>query len=382
MPLDAARVRPFPWNSLEALTRAEVTAWNDLRRWAATHARLDEFALALESLLGVHCAIVPRGIHLGNLRDVAGTGFGVLLHRAHSDDPLDSVLLNVEPALAGHVVARATKRPIQGLIAQVPVSASIAGAFAAVLATALRRVHTDSFLRPASVGPSADLVSRMAIPEAESVVARLTIILGDDAFDARIATTRSALAKTRSSPWSREYLARLGPVPLSVPIVACCDLCPVNQLADMRRGDALVWTAWPLQRKRDRWVGGPVWLAPPAAQVGLRARFDDEGILVLGTELDPLDDLDSPMSAEELDAVVTTVGDALVSVRVELANAVMPAREWAALGPGAIVMLGQRVGEAVLIRVGGVPVARGDLIDVDGEVGVRIVARLSDLDRP
>jgi flagellar motor switch/type III secretory pathway protein FliN len=35
------------------------------------------------------------------------------------------------------------------------------------------------------------------------------------------------------------------------------------------------------------------------------------------------------------------------------------------------------VGEAVLIRVGGVPVARGDLVEVDGEVGVRIVERLT-----
>jgi flagellar motor switch/type III secretory pathway protein FliN len=356
--------------------------WNDLRLWASAHARLDDFARVLESLVGAHCAIVPRGIRLGNLpdiADIAGADLGVLFHSAHSDDPLDSLLLAVEPALAANVVGRATKRQLEGPIAQVPVSANIAGAFAAVLATALRRVPTNSFLRLASVGASADLVSRMAIREAEFAVARLTILLGDEAFDARVATARCAFAKTRSAPWSRECLARLGPVPLSLPVVACCDACPMSHLADIRRGDALILPAWPLERKGSRWVGGPVWLAAPSAQLGVRARFDAEGILVLGTELDSLDGPDSPMSTEELDAVVTTVGDALVSVRVELANAVMPARDWAALGPGAIVMLGQRVGEPVVIRVGGIPVARGDLVDVDGEVGVRIVARLSDL---
>jgi flagellar motor switch/type III secretory pathway protein FliN len=88
------------------------------------------------------------------------------------------------------------------------------------------------------------------------------------------------------------------------------------------------------------------------------------------------------MSTDESDALVATVGDALVSIRVELASAVMAARDWAALGPGAIVTLGQRVGEAVVIRVGGAPVARGELIDVDGEVAVRILERLSDLVGP
>ena len=54
----------------------------------------------------------------------------------------------------------------------------------------------------------------------------------------------------------------------------------------------------------------------------------------------------------------------------------MPAREWASLGEGDVVALGRRVGEAVTLRVGGVPVARGDLVEIEGEVGVRIVERL------
>jgi flagellar motor switch/type III secretory pathway protein FliN len=36
------------------------------------------------------------------------------------------------------------------------------------------------------------------------------------------------------------------------------------------------------------------------------------------------------------------------------------------------------VGEAVVLRVGGVPVARGDLVEIDGQVGVRIVERLAE----
>ena len=77
--------------------------------------------------------------------------------------------------------------------------------------------------------------------------------------------------------------------------------------------------------------------------------------------------------AELLDAI----GDVPVLVRVEIGEARMPAREWAAVGAGDVVALGRRVGESVVLRVGGVPVARGDLVDVEGEIGVRIVERLT-----
>jgi flagellar motor switch/type III secretory pathway protein FliN len=72
----------------------------------------------------------------------------------------------------------------------------------------------------------------------------------------------------------------------------------------------------------------------------------------------------------------------MVSVRVEIATAMMTAREWASLGPGAVVQLGQRVGNPVTIRVGGIAIASGELIDIDGEVGVRILSRTSEAASP
>ncbi len=74
--------------------------------------------------------------------------------------------------------------------------------------------------------------------------------------------------------------------------------------------------------------------------------------------------------------LLDAVGDVPVVVRVEIGEARMAAREWAALGRGDVITVGRRVGELVLLRVGGVPVARGELVNVDGEVGVRIAERL------
>jgi flagellar motor switch/type III secretory pathway protein FliN len=66
-----------------------------------------------------------------------------------------------------------------------------------------------------------------------------------------------------------------------------------------------------------------------------------------------------------------------VLVRVEIGEARMTAREWASIGRGDVVTLGRRVGAQVLLRVGGVPVALGELVSVDGEVGVRIAERVA-----
>ena len=75
------------------------------------------------------------------------------------------------------------------------------------------------------------------------------------------------------------------------------------------------------------------------------------------------------------DALVDAVGEVPVVVRVEIGIAEMRAREWAALGAGDVVALGRKIGEPVTLRVGGVAVARGELVDLDGEVGVRILGR-------
>jgi flagellar motor switch protein FliN/FliY len=67
--------------------------------------------------------------------------------------------------------------------------------------------------------------------------------------------------------------------------------------------------------------------------------------------------------------------DAPVVVRVELGAVEMKAKEWATLAPGDVVALGRKVGDPAILRIGGVEVARGELVQVDGEYGVRILGR-------
>lgn len=79
--------------------------------------------------------------------------------------------------------------------------------------------------------------------------------------------------------------------------------------------------------------------------------------------------------SDEPNPTLEVIEDAPVVVRVELGALEMKAREWASLAPGDVVTLGRKLGDPAILRVGGVEVARGELVQVDGEYGVRILGR-------
>ncbi|HYQ18219.1 MAG TPA: FliM/FliN family flagellar motor switch protein [Polyangiaceae bacterium] len=80
---------------------------------------------------------------------------------------------------------------------------------------------------------------------------------------------------------------------------------------------------------------------------------------------------DKPSSAEG-ETLSDVLLDTPVVVRVELGAVSMSAREWASLGAGDIIETAQRIAEPVVLRVAGREVGRGELVNVDGQVGVRI----------
>jgi flagellar motor switch protein FliM len=80
---------------------------------------------------------------------------------------------------------------------------------------------------------------------------------------------------------------------------------------------------------------------------------------------------DNP-SQNEGEALTDVLLETPVVVRVELGAVSMTAREWARLGPGDIIETGQRIAEPVVLRIAGREVGRGELVNVDGQVGVRI----------
>ncbi len=382
----SAPTRPFPWTSLETTSRAEVAAHQDMRRWVAQHVRLDAFGRALEGLLGADVRV-----RAGRARQVdapAGAraldgGVGVVL--APFDDGVAAALLEVEPALATALVARVLRRPPPVAVnVTSPPSAAIAGAVAAVIVAAARRAHSQATpLRVVSTGPAQALEADFVRGESRTLALSLTVLVGDEAYASRLVLRRADPFAAPPPAWTARRLASLGPVPLPLPIVACATPARAADVAALRRGDAWLPGTWPLELEREGAQGsgalrGPVLLAAPGAAVGIRARLVDGGRLVLSGEVDAVCAGEAEMTETNGEnALLDAVGDVPVVVRVEIGEARMAARDWASLGRGDVVTLGRRVGELVLLRVGGVAVARGELVNVDGEVGVRIAERIA-----
>ena len=67
------------------------------------------------------------------------------------------------------------------------------------------------------------------------------------------------------------------------------------------------------------------------------------------------------------------LADLPIELTCRLGSVSMTARELVELGPGAVVSLGRPLGAGVELVSAGQVVARGELVDVDGELGVRIV---------
>jgi len=83
---------------------------------------------------------------------------------------------------------------------------------------------------------------------------------------------------------------------------------------------------------------------------------------------------ESKMEAEPLNEEVAAALP--VDVEVELTRLRLSVGELAALKPGALLPLHMNVTEPVLLRVGDRAVARAELVEIDGEVGARILALL------
>lgn len=369
----AARPRPFPWATLDSMTHAEVRLLREGRRRVESFVRVGRLDEALARVLGTRVALrVRRAGAAARAVDAA-----VVVRLAFADDATDErcLVIEAEPALVAAVTARALRRSAPHVVKASVANAEIAGAFAAVLASVGRHAAGERGLRVASVASVASV--GIAAPSSEAgapdrVAFSVTIMIDDDAYAARIVCPAIASPEV---PWTRQALALLGATPLDVPVVACAWRTTAADVASLRPGDILVSSPRPGCRPQGgEWLG-QAWLAGPASDMGVRIDLGDGRAIVLGGGPDLLDG--APMAeSDATETLVTAIGDIPVVVRVEIGEATLPAREWAALAKGDVIALGRRVGDRVLLRVGGVPVARGELVEVEGEVGVRIVERI------
>jgi flagellar motor switch/type III secretory pathway protein FliN len=375
----ASAVSPFPWHALERTTASEAFALREVRRWASANADVPRLASALGELLGAEVEVLLQRVQpLTVARGIPG-GAGVLVAGADAPQMDRAMLVEADLALVATAVARvARRRPPASMVPGAAASAPATGALGALVVAALRRAHRGRALRVLAAGPATALEADMTRLGQELLAVTLTVLVAHEAYEARVVVPRGAATGAMTSTWGAAALSALAAVPLAMPVVGHVLQATVADIALLGPGDALLLPGWPLARTPRGELAGPVLLATVDGATGFAAELGEDGCLVLRGELVPLGATEAKMGdTADTDALIEAIGEVPVIVRVELGEARMTAREWAAVGRGDVVTLGRRVGESVVVRVGGVAVARGDLVDVDGEVGVRIVERFA-----
>jgi len=343
-------VQPFPWAVLERVDRRSS------RLLGALGARL--------GLRGAQVRALPGAVALTGAIDVGFTAVrverarvleGEALH-ARLADPSAGVARIRLGAIDGFVVvpggvARRLAQAVLGgpeeLLAPRPLTVAERAVLAAAVAAVLDAAEVDAEVEgadlggpqiPAIMGDSAVVVE---VATEGRVVGAAAIVLP---MTVSIAPTR--LATPAALPaWA---YAEIG-----VSVVVARAALDADSLGGLRERDVLV--VQPVGRRGD---------------VDLRvARGRFRGAIATGSGRVTVLGTYERMTMDE-----TLADDAMLDVAVAIGDLRMSMRALLELGPGQVLELGKPVGTSVELRLGSRVVARGELVDVDGEVGVRVLS--------
>jgi flagellar motor switch/type III secretory pathway protein FliN len=333
----------YPWGALEPVSRAAVRVAAGARQ--ALRASCDRAASALGELLELPCEIVVKRSQLGR---VPALSQAVWLSR-------DGVALGalVEPAFATFLASRVLRRAEPLSDPNAPLSPPLVALLAALGVETARRTGVDT-----------TVLGAPPIGE-EALVSDVTVVLEGRPF-----SLKAFIVGAEAAPLREPSLAALGELTLRVPLVGASVLVERRDLLALETGGALLLGEG---AGVDAHGGGRAVLIAPESERGISVHLRPDGRLVVGeaTEARLSVETAKPVTSEG-ETLTDVLLETPVVVRVELGAVSMSAREWARLGPGDVIETAQRIAEPVVLRIAGREVGRGELVNVDGQVGVRI----------
>jgi flagellar motor switch/type III secretory pathway protein FliN len=260
---------------------------------------------------------------------------------------------------------------------------------ARVLGRSLAIERQDAGLDPALCGALSALAVEVARRTAREPVALAQSPLGEPSLvievtvrvDGKPHAAYVALGKTRPGSEPPATVDELDGVVVSLPVVIAVSLATRAELAALVPGSA--WLPGAGAFVDARGVGRGV-LAAPNGDGGAPVDLTADGRIVLREGRIALAPDETSAGHGDMaeadgdDTLTQAVLEAPVVVRVELGAVSMSASDWAKLRPGDVIETGLRVAEPVVLRIAGHAVARGELVDVDGELGVRVKELVKD----
>jgi flagellar motor switch/type III secretory pathway protein FliN len=351
--MNTRRVTAYPWRALESVPRTAARRAAQARRQVQAVLDPARLGAALGELTESEVSVIVQRVTCTEPRRRPLTALGFELA-----DSGVCCALSLEPELAANVLARVLRRPIT-LTQPGALDDSLSGALHALVFELARRAGARGALYL--------LEASDAQARAREVFVEVTVLVSGAAYQVLVALELAELPKQREPT-----LDDLGELPISLPLVIGWSLAERAALAELVPGNA--WFPGP-GLWLDEAGAGAVALAAPEQDRGLLATLSRDGKIVLrGGSVPLLPDAGELMPDQEKSeaSLIDAVLDSPVVVRIEVGAVQMSAREWAGLAPGDVIESGCRIAEPVVLRVSGREVARGELVNLEGELGVRI----------
>jgi type III secretion protein Q len=372
-------LQPYPHARWPKLTRRDAHLLGRCAR-LARGARPGRGVGAVAAVLGHPLRVEPGMPWLGCVRSLAPRTPEVplALSLAGAAGGRALIVLELDGALGAWAVARALGLEPNERTSSGPLTATEQGVLAYTLARALAASGHDFCVTGSLPSRSAMLG---ALGDGPILVWPARVHAGDRWHGARLllpAATLDALPLQEGAADLPPLRALRG---LRIGLVAEAGMAhlPLAEVRSLRPGDVLVLD--------EAWVG------PRVARAEVRVRAAGARRTAWwctaepgGLRLTRIEQLAEQPVGEgrrmmgDEDTTTTTaverLGDAPVEVTVELARFSLALEELGRIAPGEVLVTGRAVGERVVLRAADRAIATGELVDVDGEVGVRVTRLL------
>ncbi len=369
-------VSEFDWNALPSVTKVDRAAFRnamgtidhyvDGARFVGELARLSTDLVVGPPRAAHKNAWLPNAIAVRlSATDVLGISPGAILE---VDTPF-------AVALVSRVLSRETTPFVRARVAP----DALAGAWCAVLMHVLRGSSRHVGLVAFEAGP-AERVSGAWIAHGISFAALTGVIVhADQTYPYRLLIGAHPQVPTR--PFLREHLLRMGRMPLRLPLIGAEGTLTHEEFESIRVGDIWLPDVWHVEREGrsgrngEELAGNPLVAAADfsyawRAAITRPAEITLESVVAIESNM-------TMKPHDSNDALIAGLGSAPLSLRLELGSVELTAREWASLSPGSVLSTGLPIGTRVILRAGSVAVATGELVNVEGELGVRILERIT-----
>lgn len=363
-------------------TRAHLAVHRRPAFKAEAEAALGSVTLALAEQLGCELKACAQllAFEVQPLKSLSnGSAFAIFQLGARGARALVEVERSFLVFLLGRLSGCATHQgPVLGLT---PIEQAAFAYLCAVAVKAVRASPLEARFAPRLLDIALDRMdatSQLKVSE-RHVAVELELAVGGERGMARVMVPATALQGAALGV----PVATLGPCAPQV-LAACLPLVPSvgrvaldrAELSALRAGDVVVLGGVSL---RGGQVLGSARLA--GNHFSLFGEATEAGFALFRV-VTPEVPVSPSQSGEQTVSAVQALEGILVDVEVELARLRLSLNELSAIRPGALLPLRMNAADPVLLKVGDRAVARAELVEIEGEVGARVLALLPERGEP